>query len=54
MAIDLYMHPVSPPSCAVRAVARLLGVELNEKFVDLMKQQQLEPDYLKVCLMITF
>lgn len=48
MAIDLYIHPLSPPSNAVRTLVRILGLKVNEIIVDFMQGKQLEPEFLKV------
>jgi glutathione S-transferase len=37
MPIDLYFVPPSPPCRAVIMAAKHLNIELNPKFVDLMK-----------------
>lgn len=46
--LQLYYHPASPPSRAVLQVIRILGLEVEVKNVDLMKQAQQEPEFLKL------
>jgi len=48
MPIDLYFVPPSPPCRAVIMAARHLNIELNAKFVDLMKGEQKEEWFLKI------
>lgn len=48
MPIDLYQVPGSSPCRAVRLVAAAIGVDLNLKYTDLMKQEQLKPEFLKM------
>lgn len=44
----LYMHPVSPPSRAVLMTAAALGIELEQKSVDLLSFEHKKPEFLKV------
>ena len=46
----LYYMLESPPCRTVLATARLLGIELDLKTLDLSKKEQFNPDYLKVSL----
>lgn len=48
MTIDLYYLPVSAPCTSVRALAQILGLDLNLKLVDLTAGEHLTPAYLKV------
>lgn len=44
----LYQIPLSPPVRAVLLVADAIGLELELRYVDLMKKEQLNPEYIKV------
>lgn len=44
----LYYMLESPPCRTVMAVARLLGVELELKRIDLSKKEQLNEEFVKV------
>lgn len=46
--IDMYYFPASPPSRAALLVAKVIGVELNLKSVNIMKGEQMAPYYVKV------
>jgi len=48
MTIDLYHHPISAPSHAVRMTAVALSVDLNLKLVDLFTGEQMKPEFLKL------
>ncbi|XP_069700045.1 glutathione S-transferase 1-1-like [Periplaneta americana] len=48
MPIDLYYMPLSAPCRSVMMAASALGVELNLKFLDLFKAEQMTPDFLKL------
>jgi len=48
MVIDYYHMDASAPCRGPRLTAAALGVELNLKTVDLMKKEQLTPEYLKM------
>lgn len=48
MTIDLYYLPGSSPCRAVLLAAKATGVELNLKFLDLMKGEHLTPEFIKV------
>jgi len=48
MPVDLYHHPISSPSHAVRLTAAALGVDLNLKVVDLFTGEQMKPEYIKL------
>jgi len=47
-SVDLYHHPISAPSRAVRLTAAALGVDVNLKMVDLFTGEQLKPEFLKL------
>ena len=46
--MDFYCYPRSPPCRAVHLTAIALGIKLNEKHVDLMKFEQLDPSFVQV------
>jgi len=48
----LYYMLESPPCRTVLAVARMLGVEIGLKTVDLSKKEQLKKEFLKVSLLL--
>lgn len=48
MPIDLYYVPGSAPCRSVLLAAKALGVDLNLKYLDLMKGEQLTPEFIKV------
>ncbi|KAK5650012.1 hypothetical protein RI129_001041 [Pyrocoelia pectoralis] len=48
MPIDFYYIPASAPCRAVLLAAKVVGVELNLKIVDLMKGENLTPEFLKI------
>ncbi|KAF5279674.1 hypothetical protein FQR65_LT15309 [Abscondita terminalis] len=48
MPIDLYYVPGSSPCRGVLLAAKAAGVELNLKILDLMKGEQLTPEFLKI------
>lgn len=48
MPITLYMTPISPPARSVLLTAAALGIELENKILDLANKEQLKPEYLKV------
>ncbi|KAF2885297.1 hypothetical protein ILUMI_20885 [Ignelater luminosus] len=48
MTIDLYYLPGSAPCRAVLLAAKAAGVELNLKFLDLMKGEHLTPEFIKI------
>ncbi|XP_064459322.1 uncharacterized protein LOC135369735 [Ornithodoros turicata] len=48
MPVDLYCSSGSPPCTFVRVVAKLLGVELNLKKVNLMAKEHLQPEFVKL------
>lgn len=48
MTIDLYHHPISAPSHAVRMAAAAFGVDLNLKTVDLFTGEQMKPEFIKL------
>ncbi|KAF6211314.1 hypothetical protein GE061_014431 [Apolygus lucorum] len=46
--IDLYYIPPSPPCRMIMMTADVLGIDVNWIYVDLTKQEQLKPEYLKI------
>lgn len=44
----LYMTPISPPVRAVLMTAAELGVELEEKKIDLLNGEHKSPEFVKV------
>jgi glutathione S-transferase len=46
--IDIYRWTGSPPSQAVMMVAHILKVDLNPIEVDILTEEQLKPEFLKV------
>lgn len=44
----LYYLPESGPCRTVMLTARVLGITLNSKLLDLFKSEHLTPEYLKV------
>ncbi|KAG9510863.1 Glutathione S-transferase 1-1, partial [Fragariocoptes setiger] len=46
--MDFYYMPESPPCRAVELVADLVGAELNKKYVNLFKGEQLNEDFVKI------
>ena len=46
--MDFYYLPGSAPCRAVQLTAIAVGVTLNEKYLDLMKGEQLTPEFIKV------
>jgi glutathione S-transferase len=49
MSVDLYYVPASAPCRSVLLAANAVGVKLNLKLLNLLKGEQLTPDFLKVC-----
>ncbi|GIY96183.1 hypothetical protein CEXT_48901 [Caerostris extrusa] len=47
MTIDVYLAPASGPCRAVLMAAKYLGVDANQKTVNLMTGEQMKPDYVK-------
>jgi len=48
MTVDLYHHPMSAPSHAVRMTAAAFGVDVNLKTIDLFTGEQMKPEFLKL------
>ena len=48
--MDFYYSDFSGPCRSVMMLAKFLDLEMNMKFVDLIKGEQLKPEFLKVCL----
>ncbi|BES94426.1 glutathione S-transferase [Nesidiocoris tenuis] len=45
---DLYYYPLSPPSRIVMMTAKVLGADLNIKILNILKKEQLSPEFIKV------
>lgn len=52
MPIDLYYVPGSAPCRTVLLAAKAVGVDLNLKYLDLMKGEHLTPEFIKVSTLI--
>lgn len=50
MGLDLYYVPGSAPCRTVLLAAKAVGVDLNLKYLDLMKGEHLTPEFIKVSL----
>lgn len=48
MSVDLYYVPASAPCRSVLLAANAVGVKLNLKLLNLLKGEQLTPDFLKI------
>lgn len=48
MTIDLYYMSLSAPCRAVILTAKILGVELNLKTLNLMTGEQMKPEFIKI------
>jgi len=48
MSIDLYHMDLSAPCRAVRLTAKMVGVELNLKELNLMAGEQMTPEFIKI------
>lgn len=48
MPLTLYFHPLSQPSRAVWSLLVLGKVEFIPKIIDLMKQENLTPEYTAI------
>ncbi|KAJ3663901.1 hypothetical protein Zmor_008119 [Zophobas morio] len=48
MAPTLYMLPASPAVRSVQITAKAIGLQMEEKLVDLSKGEHLKPEYLKL------
>jgi glutathione S-transferase len=46
--IDLYRWTGSPPCQAVMLVAQMLAIELNLIEVDILTEEQMKPEFIKV------
>lgn len=46
--ITLYMVPISPPVRSVLLTAAALGIELENKVLDIANKEHLSPEYLNV------
>lgn len=48
MAIEYYYHPLSPPSCLSWMVLKELGVEWEEKIIDIFQEEQRTEEFAKL------
>ena len=48
MSIDLYHTEMSAACRSVRLTAKMLGVELNLKVIDLQSGDQMKPEFIKI------
>ncbi|XP_074649192.1 uncharacterized protein LOC141904501 [Tubulanus polymorphus] len=48
MPLDLYMMPPSPPCRAVMMLGKAAKIDMNWKVVDMMKQEHMKPEFLKM------
>merc|ERR1712130_781223 len=48
MVVELWWHPISPPARAVELAAKYAEVKIDRKFLDLFKQEQLAPEFVKI------
>lgn len=48
MTVELWWHPGSPPARAVELACKYAGVEVDRKFVDLMKGEHMSPDFVAI------
>lgn len=48
MPIDLYYMSLSAPCRAVLLTAKMVGVEVNLKTVNLMEGEQMKPEFIKI------
>jgi len=46
--VELWWHPVSPPARAVELAAKYAGVDVDRKYLDLFKGEQMAPEFLKI------
>ncbi|XP_058121067.1 glutathione S-transferase 1-like [Anopheles ziemanni] len=46
--MDFYYHPASPACRSVMLVAKALNLQLNLKFVDLMTEENLKPNFVAI------
>lgn len=44
----LYMNPLSQPSRSVLMVGAELGIEFDERIIDIHKSENMTPEYLQV------
>lgn len=51
MAPVLYKLDASPPACAVRMLADIIGLQLEIKDVDFRSMEHKSPDYIKVYML---
>ncbi|XP_059058525.1 glutathione S-transferase 1-1-like [Achroia grisella] len=48
MTIDLYLMPSSAPCRAILLTAKILNLEINQKVINLLKGEQLTPEFIKL------
>nr|QHU79987.1 glutathione S-transferase D7 [Bemisia tabaci] len=48
MTVDIYHIGPSPPCRAVRLAAKLIGIDVNLKVIDITKGEQMTPEFLKL------
>ena len=48
MTIDVYGHPISGPYRAVLMALEVTGTPYDIKILDLMKNEQMNPEFIKV------
>ncbi len=48
MPIDLYYMSMSAPCRAVLLTAKMVGVEINLKTINLMQGEHMQPEFLKI------
>lgn len=52
--IDFYYLPASAPCRAVMMLAKAIGVRLNLKIVDVLRAENMKPEYVKVLLLSNY
>ncbi|XP_064119722.1 LOW QUALITY PROTEIN: glutathione S-transferase 1-like [Macrobrachium nipponense] len=48
MPVDLYYHKISPPCRSVHLTAKAVGLSLNLKELDILKGEQMTPEFLPI------
>ncbi|XP_064119720.1 glutathione S-transferase 1-like [Macrobrachium nipponense] len=48
MPVDLYYHKISPPCRSVHLTAKAVGLSLNLKELDVLKGEQMKPEFLAI------
>lgn len=49
MPVTLYYYDMSPQCRAVNLTVHALGINVDYKTVDLLKKEQMNPEFVKVC-----